>query len=78
MDTALSVLDEFRIKKTRAREMIKEVSAAVSQWQKIAAQYGLSKREIERMACAFEHEEADKKGTCTSDASPFFSLCRIT
>ncbi len=60
IDTALSVIDEFRIKKKRAHEIIHEVSAAVSQWQKIAAQYGLSKREIERMASAFEHEDADK------------------
>ncbi len=58
IDTALSVIDEFRIKKNRANEIIREVSAAVSQWQKIALQYGLGKREIERMASAFEHEDA--------------------
>ena len=58
IDTALSVIDEFRIKKNRANEIIREVSAAVSQWQKIALQYGLGKREIERMASAFEHKDA--------------------
>jgi len=56
IDTALSVIDEFRIKKNRANEIIQEVSAAVNQWQKIAVRYGLEKREFDRMASAFEHE----------------------
>jgi serine/threonine-protein kinase HipA len=60
IDTALSVIDEFRIKKNRAHEIIKEVSAAVNQWQKIAMHYGLGKREIDRMATAFEHEDGEK------------------
>jgi serine/threonine-protein kinase HipA len=60
IDTALSVIDEFRIKKNHANEIIQEVSAAVSQWQKIAVRYGLGKKEIERMASAFEHEDGEK------------------
>ena len=60
IDTALSVIDEFRIKKSHAHEIIKEVSAAVSQWHKIALRYGLGKREIDRMASAFEHEDSEK------------------
>lgn len=60
VDTALSVIDEFRIKKSRAHEIINEVSAAVSQWQNIADHHGLRKREIDRMASAFEHEDAEK------------------
>lgn len=60
IDTALSVIDEFRIKRNRANEIIREVSSAVCQWRKIALQYGLGKREIERMASAFEHEDGEK------------------
>ena len=36
------------------------VSTAVNQWQKIAVRYGLKKKEIERMASAFEHEDWEK------------------
>jgi serine/threonine-protein kinase HipA len=61
IDTALSVIDEFRIKKNHANEIIQEVSAAVNQWRKIAVRYGLEKKEIERMASAFEHEEGIKR-----------------
>lgn len=60
IDTALSVIQEFRIKKSRAHEIIREVSAAASQWQEVALKYGLSKREIERMSSAFKHEDARK------------------
>jgi serine/threonine-protein kinase HipA len=60
IDTALSVIDEFRIKKNHAKEIIQEVSAAVNQWRKIAVRYGLEKKEIERMASAFEHEDGEK------------------
>lgn len=60
IDTALSVIDEFRIKKTRAIEIIQEVSTAVRQWHKITARYALGKREVERMSSAFEHEDANK------------------
>jgi serine/threonine-protein kinase HipA len=61
IDTALSVIDEFRIKKNHANEIIQEVSAAVNQWRKISVRYGLEKKEIERMASAFEHEEGIKR-----------------
>lgn len=60
IDLALSVIKEFRIKKTRALEIIKEVAMAVSEWQAVASQLGLTKREIDRMASAFEHEELKK------------------
>lgn len=54
IDLALSVIDDFRINKTRAKEIIKEVTEVVSQWQAVAARFGLSKKEIDRMASAFE------------------------
>ena len=60
IDLALSVIDDFRIKKARALEIIKEVALAVSEWRSVATQFGLIKREIDRMASAFEHEELKK------------------
>ena len=60
IDLALSVIDDFRIKKARAFEIIKEVALAVSEWRSVATQFGLIKREIDRMASAFEHEELKK------------------
>lgn len=60
IDLALSVIDDFRIKKTRANEIVKEVALAVSQWRNVAAQFGISKKEMDRMASAFEHEDLEK------------------
>ncbi len=60
IDLALSVIDDFRIKQARALEIIQEVAIAVSQWRSVATQFGLIKREIDRMASAFEHEELKK------------------
>lgn len=60
IDLALSVIDDFRIKKTRAQEIIKEVALAVSEWRAVAKKIGLGKKAIDNMASAFEHEELIK------------------
>jgi serine/threonine-protein kinase HipA len=60
LDAALSVTDDFRIKKTRTYEIIKDVASAVKKWRCTAEQFGLSKKEIDRMASAFEHEDLKK------------------
>ncbi|MDQ7020160.1 MAG: HipA domain-containing protein, partial [Robiginitomaculum sp.] len=60
LDIALSVIDTFRLSKTEAHNIIKEVYAAVKQWRKVAKGFGLSKREIDRMASAFEHDDFEK------------------
>ena len=39
VDLALSVIDDFRIKKDRATEIIKEVARAVSEWRTVATQF---------------------------------------
>ena len=38
----------------------KEVTLAVSQWRSVASKFGLIKREIDRIASAFEDEELKK------------------
>lgn len=60
IDTALSVIDDFRIKESRAFEIIKEVGLAVSHWRDVAKRFELPKKEIDRMATAFEHEDLRK------------------
>ena len=37
-----------------------DVAEAVSDWRKVAVQFDFSKREIDRMASAFEREELAK------------------
>lgn len=60
IDLALSVIEDFRIEKHRSIKIIKEVAMAVQEWRKIAKEFDLSKKEIDRMASAFEHEDLDK------------------
>jgi len=38
------------------RQIVKEMVAAVSGWRKAAAKLGISRKETDRMASAFEHE----------------------
>lgn len=53
LETAMSVAEDFRLSKDQARKIISEVTAAVSQWRRVASELGLSKRECDRMASAF-------------------------
>ncbi len=60
IETALSVTDEFRLSREQAEQIMHDVAEAVSNWRNVAAQSDLSKREIDRMASAFEHEDLEK------------------
>ena len=57
LEIALAVASEFRLSKAQAHKIIKEVAAAVSTWREVARSFALTKREIDRMASAFEHED---------------------
>ncbi len=59
LETALSVASEFRLQKNEANKIIKEVAKAVSTWRDTAKSFALTKREIDRMASAFEHEDLE-------------------
>lgn len=54
IELALSVIDYFGISLNQAKNIIAEVAAVVSQWQKQARQLGIPNHEIERMTSAFE------------------------
>lgn len=57
LETAMRVAKDFRLKKEEALSIIKEVALAVKQWRSVASDFGLSKRECDRMDSAFVWEE---------------------
>ncbi len=57
LETALSVAKDFRLEKSEANKIIKEVAKAVSKWREVAKNFDITKKEIDRMASAFEHED---------------------
>jgi len=56
LDTAMAVAKDFRLSKEEASQIIKKVSAAVKGWRKVASEFGISKRECDRMASAFVYK----------------------
>lgn len=60
LDLALSVARDFRLSKEQANTIVREVATSVSQWRDVAKVHHLGKREVERMASAFEHEDLNK------------------
>jgi serine/threonine-protein kinase HipA len=57
LDLAYAVAEHFRIKPDNARAIANEVGASVND---AAKGQGLTAREIDRMASAFEHKELKK------------------
>lgn len=57
LQLAYDVAGYFELKKDEARAIAHEVGKAVGLWRKEAADLGLGKQEIDRMASAFEHED---------------------
>ena len=57
---AYGVAPHFGIKPDKAKSIVREVGQAVAQWRKTATATGLSNKEIDRMASAFEHEDLRK------------------
>lgn len=57
LETAMRVAKDFRLKKEEALYIIKEVASAVKQWRSVASEFGLSKRECDRMSSAFAWEK---------------------
>ncbi|HKP56369.1 MAG TPA: HipA domain-containing protein [Polyangiales bacterium] len=53
LDLALSVAAMFRVKATRAKQIVTEVTTAVKQWRSVAASHGLSRVAQDRVSRAF-------------------------
>jgi serine/threonine-protein kinase HipA len=58
LDLALEVAGHFGMAGEAARNVCREVAAAVRGWRNEAARHGIGSAEIERMESAFEHEDA--------------------
>lgn len=58
-EVVLGTAEYYGLAKGEVRRIVKQVVAAVSIWHKEAAKLGCSRREIDRMASAFEHEARD-------------------
>jgi serine/threonine-protein kinase HipA len=57
---SLKTAMRVRLKKDEALLIIKEVASSVKQWRQVAAKFGLSKQEYDRMLSAFVYEESDE------------------
>ena len=57
IDALMSVIAYFRIKSTRAKEILSEVAHAVDNWHAAGRTLGMSEDELEPFADAFEHSE---------------------
>ena len=60
LNLAMSVAGDFRLSPEQAKSLVREVAAGVSQWRDVAQQFHLSKREVDRIASAFEHDDLKK------------------
>jgi serine/threonine-protein kinase HipA len=60
LETALSVSENFRLNKNEANKIIKEVAKSTAKWREAAKNFDLKKKEIDRMASAFEHEDLER------------------
>ncbi|MET0195552.1 MAG: type II toxin-antitoxin system HipA family toxin [Hyphomicrobiaceae bacterium] len=58
IETALEVAHRFGLAALRARAVAAEVAAAVAEWPMVAKTRGLGAGQIDRMASAFEHDDA--------------------
>jgi len=57
IELAFLVAEHFGLEDAEAREIAMEVAVAVAQWRDVAQGLGASKRECDRMATAFEHDD---------------------
>jgi serine/threonine-protein kinase HipA len=60
LEMALEVAGDFALKPAAAKAVVGEVARSTGSWRKAASKLGLKKGEVERMATAFEHEDARK------------------
>jgi serine/threonine-protein kinase HipA len=59
IDRLINVGPYFRLDDNKALEILAEVTRSVARWRNVDASYGLQQHELESMAPAFEHPEAE-------------------
>jgi serine/threonine-protein kinase HipA len=58
LSRVLAIAPSFNVKATRAKAIVREVAAVTGRWRRFASDCGLTPRQLDRMATAFEHEDA--------------------
>jgi serine/threonine-protein kinase HipA len=58
LERVLAIAPRFNVEPARARAIAREVAAATRRWRRFASDCGLTQRQIDRMATAFEHDDA--------------------
>lgn len=59
IEALLAVLPYFRISRTRANVILSQIDRALSQWRETGLALGMTNRELDQFADAFEHPERD-------------------
>jgi serine/threonine-protein kinase HipA len=59
IELALAVSRDFGVREKEARTVVRDVAGAVQQWRYVASDFQLTAAECDRMASAFEHEDAE-------------------
>lgn len=60
LDLAYEVAAHFGVKPDKAKSIVREVGQALAHWRETAVATGLTSKEIDRMASAFEHDDFGK------------------
>ena len=60
IDAVMAVAPLFRLREDRARHVLIQVVQACDRWSVVATKTGLSSRDVENMAAAFEHPQAER------------------
>ncbi len=63
LDLALGVARDFGLRPPEANAIVREVGTAVRRWREVAFDLALTPAECDRMASAFEHEDAEAART---------------
>ncbi len=59
LDRVLEIAPQLNVKPTRAQEIVREVAAVTRRWRRFASDCGITPRQLDRMATAFEHADAE-------------------
>lgn len=70
IEALMSVIAYFRIDEARAREILGKVESTVALWREEGRKLGMSSRDFEDFADAFEHDERDAARRLSAIGSP--------
>ncbi len=57
VELALATVESYGLEMNEAKSIAQQVAASVTQWREVAAGLGAARRDIDRMASAFEHDD---------------------